>query len=281
MDTGSPVPLKLDPYPDHTWPAAICNHHIKEVFSSGTNVLAAGVTRPEWPMTDNNSPLDLLRDFTGRVPLFPLPDAVLFPHVLMPLMIFESRYRELVSDVLAGDKLIAMALLEPGWEDTYETKQAAICSTVCVGQISTCECLPDGRYQLVLEGVARARVLSEEPTVKLYRVGHLELFPDEEPKLTASERLKRQRELLVGFQQLSVGCEFDNVFHSSLDADLPLGGLCDVLAHSLPLNPDSAQAILEETDVANRSQLVLEELRTCIGASTQQPQTFPPPYSLN
>lgn len=232
-------------------------------------------------MAKNSSSSDSLQDFSGRVPLFPLPDAVLFPHVLMPLMIFEPRYREMVKDVLAGDKLIAMALLEPDWEDTYETKQAAICSTVCVGQISSWECLPDGRYQLVLEGVARAWILSEEPTVKPYRIGHLELCPDEETKLTASERLRRQRELLVGFQQLSVGCEFDNVFHNSLDADLPLGGLCDVLAHSLPLNPDSAQAILEETDVATRSQLVLSELQACIGANTQRTQTFPPPYSLN
>ncbi len=225
--------------------------------------------------------LDQLRDFTGRVPLFPLPDAVLFPHVLMPLMIFEPRYREMLADTLAGDGLIAMALLQPGWEETYETKASEIHPMVCLSQIKSSELLPDGRYQVVLEGLARGLVLDEEDTTKPYRIGRVELRPEMPSTLSSRDRLKRQRELLVGFQQLAVGCEFDHVFHNSLDADLPLGGLCDVLAHSMPLAPDTAQSILEEPDIAVRAELVLEELRNCIGTQAGRPSVFPPPYSLN
>ncbi|MFP6767808.1 MAG: LON peptidase substrate-binding domain-containing protein [Planctomycetaceae bacterium] len=224
---------------------------------------------------------DQLRDFTGRVPLFPLPDTVLFPHVLLPLVIFEPRYREMVFDALVGDGLIAMALLESGWEETYETKAARIHSMICLSQIKSSELLPDGRYQVVLEGLARGLVLDEETSSRPYRVGRVELCPGMPSTLSSRERLKRQRELLVGFQQLAVGCEFDSVFHNSLDADLPLGGLCDVLAHSMPISPDAAQSILEESDVAVRAELVLDELRSCIGAHAGRPTSFPPPYSLN
>ncbi|MEE3366729.1 MAG: hypothetical protein VX304_13870, partial [Planctomycetota bacterium] len=78
------------------------------------------------------------------------------------------------------------------------------------------------------------------------------------------------------------GCDFDSTFHDSLDTDLPLGGLCDVIAFSLPLEPNTAQSILEETNIAIRALLVLDELKNCLGASGNvQPSTFPPPYSLN
>ena len=88
-------------------------------------------------MTPYGSDPEQLRNFTGHVPLFPLPDAVLFPNALLPLMIFEPRYRQMVADALAGDGLIAMALLKPGWEDSYETNSAPIRSTVCIGRIAS------------------------------------------------------------------------------------------------------------------------------------------------
>ena len=69
-------------------------------------------------MTPIGSDPEQLRNFTGHVPLFPLPDAVLFPNALLPLMIFEPRYRQMVTDALAGDGLIAMPLPKPGWEES-------------------------------------------------------------------------------------------------------------------------------------------------------------------
>tara|TARA_B100000029_G_scaffold496191_1_gene562156 strand:- start:653 stop:1273 length:621 start_codon:yes stop_codon:yes gene_type:complete len=206
---------------------------------------------------------------------------VLFPNALLPLLIFEPRYRQMVADALDGDRMIAMALLESGWESSYETNTAAIRPTVCIGRIASSELLPDGRYQIVLEGLARGIVLDEDHTTRPYRIGRVELHTDVPSGLSREQRRRRQRELLVGFQQAAAGCDFDRTFHDSLDADLPLGGLCDVIAYSLPLQPEVAQSILEETDVARRSELVLDELRHCVGSGATRPTTFPPPFSLN
>jgi len=226
-------------------------------------------------------PHPALGQFSGFAPLFPLPDTVLFPGVLLPLHVFESRYREMVSDALESDRLIAMALFEPGWEDDYESKTAAIRPMVCLGRIETVERHDDGRYNLVLEGLSRARVVKELSGDEPYRVGRLELVPDADSDLSSRERINRQRELLVGFQQLVAGFEFDDLFHQSLDAELPLGGLSDVLAHSLGLDPVSAQEILEERNVVVRSRLVLRELRERLGPVVGGPSTWPPSYSLN
>ena len=98
-----------------------------------------------------------LGDFSGRARLFPLPNLVLFPSVVQPLHIFEPRYRQLMEDALKDDRLIAMALLQPGWEDDYY-KNPPIYPVVCLGRVHKEERLPDGRWNLLLHGLARARV---------------------------------------------------------------------------------------------------------------------------
>src|SRR6266478_35888 len=88
------------------------------------------------------------------VPLFPLPNVVLFPRAVLPLHIFEERYKVMTADALSGDRLIAMALLRPGWEKNYYGK-AAIEPVVCLGQILTHEQLDDGKYNFLLQGICR------------------------------------------------------------------------------------------------------------------------------
>ncbi len=85
------------------------------------------------------------------IPLFPLPNVVLFPNVYLPLHIFEPRYREMVSDALDGDRIIGMVLLRPGWEGDYEGRPA-VYPVGCAGLISHAERLSDGRYNIVLQG---------------------------------------------------------------------------------------------------------------------------------
>jgi len=91
------------------------------------------------------------------VPVFPLPDVVLFPRAALPLHIFELRYRTMVRDALSGDRLIAMALLKPGWERAY-ANSPAYHPLACVGRIERAEWLPDDCYDLLLVGVARVRL---------------------------------------------------------------------------------------------------------------------------
>src|SRR5678815_4288930 len=131
---------------------------------------------------------------TDLLPLFPLPNVVLFPNVFLPLHIFEPRYREMVADAIAGDRVIGMALLKPGWEDDYEGRPP-IFATGCSGVITHFERLPDGRYNIILRGVERFRILEEEES-RSYRRAIVE--PLTEPPLAAEDRraLRTQRKKL-------------------------------------------------------------------------------------
>ena len=85
----------------------------------------------------------------ATIPIFPLPNVVLFPNVFLPLHIFEARYRAMVADALAGDRIIGMALLQPGYQAEYEGRPA-VYSVGCAGVITHSEQLPDGRSNIVL-----------------------------------------------------------------------------------------------------------------------------------
>src|ERR1700675_4355766 len=95
------------------------------------------------------------------LPLFPLPNVVLFPNVFLPLHIFEPRYRQMVADALAGDRMIGMALLRPGWEREYGGRPA-VYGVGCSGVITHVEQLADGRYNIVLRGLERFRIVGED-----------------------------------------------------------------------------------------------------------------------
>src|SRR5437762_2021486 len=95
------------------------------------------------------------------LPIFPLPNVVLFPSVFLPLHIFEPRYREMVADALATDRLIGMVLLRPGWERDYEGRPP-IYPIGCTGLITHADRQPDGRYNIVLRGVERFRVVEDD-----------------------------------------------------------------------------------------------------------------------
>jgi Lon protease-like protein len=111
-----------------------------------------------------------------RLALFPLPNVVLFPDARLPLHMFEPRYRQLAADALAGERVIGMVLLRPE-ADASQTR-APIFEVGCAGRISESQALPDGRYNLVLDGARRFHILEEEPSETPYRVARSELLPD-------------------------------------------------------------------------------------------------------
>ena len=122
------------------------------------------------------------------LPLFPLPNVVLFPNVFLPLHIFEPRYREMVAAAEAGDRMIGMVLLQPGWEGHYEGRPP-VYPIGCSGVMTHVERLNDGRYNLVLRGVERFRIVSEdvsEDEARSYRRAIVE--PLVEPPLAADAR---------------------------------------------------------------------------------------------
>src|SRR5688500_2936810 len=132
------------------------------------------------------------------VPLFPLPNVVLFPRAVLPLHIFEERYKAMTADALRGDRQIAMALLRPGWERDYYQKPA-VEPVVCIGTILTHEKLPDGKYNFLLQGHTRARVVREIPG-KPYRLATLEPIAETE---VMEIDLEAERRLLAGMFERS------------------------------------------------------------------------------
>jgi Lon protease-like protein len=188
----------------------------------------------------------------ATLPLFPLPDAVLFPGVFLPLHVFEPRYRRMVADALAGERLIGMVLLRPGWEPDYEGRPPVF-ETGCAGVITHAEQLPDGRYNLVLKGLSRFRVLDEDRS-RPYRVGRVEgLAEAAAGPMRESLREGRLRlELLVA----ATVERSDRRLPTNLEDD----EVVNALSQYLDLEPIERQALLECAGPLPRCHLLLELL---------------------
>lgn len=227
-------------------------------------------------------PHDATADFSGRAAIFPLPNVTLFPNVMLPLHIFEPRYRCMAEDTLKGDGYLAMGLLKDGWEDNYESKDCEIHDTVCLGKVIANEQLEDGRHYLMLQGLRRAKLVTELETDLPYRLGRLELVEDFYPQIPMIDRERRQEELVEWFGKAYPKLGMQAEIVHALGSGMQLGELCDVLAHSLKLPAEDAQRLLNQVDVDQRSDLVLEMLKTQFrGALEPAGREFPPGFSLN
>lgn len=121
------------------------------------------------------------------IPVFPLPNVVLFPHVQLPLHIFESRYREMVRDIAGtAQPLMGMALLRGEWQEQYEGNPP-IFPIGCVGKMVKTVPLPDGRFNILLQGLREYRV-QEELHNKSYRQAHVEWLPEKTDPLASGQR---------------------------------------------------------------------------------------------
>jgi Lon protease-like protein len=235
--------------------------------------------RPGDIMSDESAPLV---NFSGTARLFPLPNLVLFPQVIQPLHIFEPRYRQMAADALDEDRFIALALLRPGWEPDYGGTPP-IFSTACLGKIVADQCLPDGRFNLLLRGVSRVRIVHEIPHSKLYRLAKVELI-DEIPVAEEGAERKLRRVLTRRVPSWFSGqSAILDQFRKLLKSDLALGALCDILAFALPLEATFKQELLEEADVEKRVRHMLHFLKSH-DPPTPAPagdRKFPPEFSDN
>ncbi len=189
------------------------------------------------------------------LPLFPLPQVVLFPNVFLPLHIFEPRYREMVADALAGDRVIGMVLLRPGFEADYEGRPP-VYSVGCSGVITHCERLPDGRYHLILRGLERFRILQEDHA-RSYRRAAVETLL--ERPLNAGEQaiLRRQRSKLEALLAPTVDRAGVDPATAAAMSD---GDVVNALAQYLNLEPLEKQALLEQHDLRTRAESLVELL---------------------
>jgi uncharacterized protein len=188
------------------------------------------------------------------LPLFPLPNVVLFPNVFLPLHVFEPRYRQMVADALATDRMIGMVLLRPGWERDYEGTPP-VYPIGCSGVITHVERLPDGRYNMVLRGLERFRVVEEDHAV-VYRRAVVVPLADEEPAPDDQVVIARQR---ARIEELLAP-----VVEKTGEARIPAGmgdrDLVNALAQYLDLEPVEKQALLETPSLRHRADSLVELL---------------------
>jgi Lon protease-like protein len=189
------------------------------------------------------------------LPLFPLPNVVLFPNVFLPLHIFEPRYRTMVADALSGDRVLGMVLLRPGWEHDYEGRPPVF-DIGCSGVITHVERLADGRYNIILRGLDRFRIAREEGGLS-YRRAEIELIP--EPALEGQQhhelRLQRER---VG--ALLAATSESGHRDPALASAMTDGDMINALAQYLDLEPLEKQALLERRCLLQRAESLAELL---------------------
>jgi len=198
--------------------------------------------------------LERLERAKNALKVFPLPSVVLFPHTVLPLHIFEPRYRELVRDALTGDGLMALAQLEPGYEESY-TGRPRMRPMVCAGVIAWHEELEGGRYNILVHGTTRARIVTELPPRTQYREVHVSLLPDLQRAFPEEEQLRQAVfELASRLPPL--------VAQGLLQAAARTSGgaLADVVASSVVADVERRQQLLCELEVGLRLRAVLAEV---------------------
>jgi Lon protease-like protein len=184
------------------------------------------------------------------LPIFPLPDLTFFPHTMLPLHVFEARYRAMITDCLARDRRLAVVGLKPGYEASYEGKPPVYRITG-FGRIVQWERLATGRYNLLLRGEGRARIERELPTDTLYRL--VAATPlDETGAGNAAVPVLASRVKARCRQVLSLVGRSSAELLATVEALEQPGELCDQVASALIPTAAIRQALLEELDVERR-----------------------------
>ena len=198
------------------------------------------------------------------IPIFPLPNVVLFSNVFLPLHIFEGRYRAMVSEALGGDRVIGMVLLQPKYEANYEGRPPVF-TVGCAGAITHSEPLGDGRFNIVLRGTERFRITGEDESTA-YRIAHVDGLPElvSDEHRAELRRLRPQLEALLAAAVERTGSE------PRFPPAIPDEDLVNALAQHLDLEPLEHQALLEREGVLARCRGLIEllQMNTAVPASS-------------
>ncbi len=194
-----------------------------------------------------------------RLPLFPIEDIVLFPHSIIPLHVFEARYRKLVRDVLGTNRLLAISLqLEK--ENPQNPDAPRVASVASVGELVLAQELPDGRFNLVVRGRARIGIDEELPSEEPYRLVAAHEIPDDpsDPTDDVGEADTALRALVGGLAE-SIPDGGELLKHVAAAQDTP-AALANVIAASLIADAKARQRLIETTDVFERLECLSSEV---------------------
>jgi uncharacterized protein len=210
----------------------------------------------------------MAQDKPLRLPVFPLAGALLFPRAQLPLHIFEPRYRAMVRDALAGNRLIGM--IQPRGPD----EPPSLFEIGCIGRIAGADELDDGRFNIVLEGVGRFRIVREATVDTLYRQADVERggFGDSEEAepLGLAQRAELEREARRYADALGYSVDWDAV--TRLDDEM----LVNAIAQVAPFDVGTKQALLEAPDIAERCDLLVQfmQFQQMVPGGAEGPETL-------
>ncbi len=188
-----------------------------------------------------------------RLSIFPLTGAILFPRMHLPLHIFEARYQALVSDAMARDRWIGM--IQPmGHISAASGGPVPLFSVGCVGKIVDVEAHDDGRYNLVLQGQARFRMVRELDVTTAFRQveAELEIVDHEDTTLGIANRASLEQEARKFAQAQGYAVDWEAV--NRLDDEALVNGIAQIA----PFDPAAKQALLEASDLASRAELIVQ-----------------------
>lgn len=231
---------------------------------------------------------DAIRVNFGRpMPVFPLPDAVLLPHAIQPLHIFEPRYRQMVNDCLDGAGQIAIAsFMGSGWRNDYEG-QPSLRPAVCVGQIVQHEALDDGRHDILLQGICRARIVrmiepEDERAYRMAELSPLEAVSTQPPPM--SDIRKQLREMLTS-PRLSRLRSVETVMAWFDREDVSTHSLLEFIGFALLKDCELKYQLLAEANPIRRAGIIKDELANIddlVGRAQRQPyQAWPKGMAWN
>jgi len=192
-------------------------------------------------------------------PLFPLPDVVFFPKTLLPLHVYEPRYRALASEALEQDRIICTALLKPGWEvDYYGSPE--VYPVGCLGKIVQHQKLPDGRYNITLDGIAKVSI---ESSVRLepYRLVRVKPREDDASWARGRAAMEEAAELMQLFREVHEGQAPSIVLAEMLGQEMTPESILNTVALHLNAEPEMKERLLEMDSLDLRYQAVLQILR--------------------
>ncbi len=190
----------------------------------------------------------------SEIPIFPLPNVVLFPSALLPLHIYEPRYRAMVTDALENERLIGMVMLRPGWEPHYD-EAPGVYTIGCAGFITHADRMPDGRFNIMLRGLEKFRILGERAArggAERYRMARVDSIKETTSAATAASRAARHRLEKLLARQLQKND------HDFIPKDVPDADLVHAIAQYL--DPLEKQALLECNGLVERCQALAELL---------------------
>jgi len=206
-----------------------------------------------------------VRQALPALPIFPLPGAVLLPHALVPLHVFEPRYRKMTQDCDAGLRVLALANIPD--DRAASERPPRVLPAIGIGVLARVDRLPDGRFNIVLRGVQRAAIERELPTAEPYRVVRARALSPSRPAPGAGQLANDLKRLVLALSAALRNEEAQALAQLAARAADP-GDLADIVAGALIANPRERQAVLEAVELEPRLELAAQAAAAALARTT-------------